>query len=135
MESQKVQIRNVILREFKKGNSANATAEKICRVYGEGLITDRAVRNCFVKFRSGDVILKYEPRAGHPSNFDDNLLKAVLEQNLRRSTRCIVERLNTSQSTFIRHQEKLGNRQSKKCYPSSRQCETTYSKGDVRKNS
>ncbi|GFQ77765.1 hypothetical protein TNCT_620141 [Trichonephila clavata] len=41
--------------ELKQGNSAKAIAEKISRVYGEGLITDRAVRNWFVKFRSGDM--------------------------------------------------------------------------------
>ncbi|GFY54691.1 histone-lysine N-methyltransferase SETMAR [Trichonephila inaurata madagascariensis] len=48
--------------------------------------------------------LKEEPRARRPSDFNDNLLKAVLEQNLRQS----VERYNTCQSTVIRHLEKLG---------------------------
>ncbi|GFY56090.1 histone-lysine N-methyltransferase SETMAR [Trichonephila inaurata madagascariensis] len=52
--------------------------------------------------------LKNEPRAGLPSDFNDNILKAVLEQNPRQSTKCIAERLNTSQSTVIRHLEKLG---------------------------
>ncbi|XP_054004805.1 histone-lysine N-methyltransferase SETMAR-like [Hylaeus anthracinus] len=48
-----------------------------------------------------------EPRAGRPSDFDDNLLKAILEQNPRQSTRGIAERLDTSQSTVNRHLEKL----------------------------
>lgn len=60
------------------------------------------------KFRSGDTTLKDEPRVGHPSDFDDNLLKAILEQNPRQSTRGIAERLNTSQSTVNRHLQKLG---------------------------
>ncbi|KAG5333135.1 SETMR methyltransferase, partial [Acromyrmex heyeri] len=58
MESEKVHIRHVMLWEFKQGNSAKGTAEKICSVYGEGLISDRAVRNWFAKFRSGDTTLK-----------------------------------------------------------------------------
>ncbi|GFQ82153.1 histone-lysine N-methyltransferase SETMAR [Trichonephila clavata] len=51
--------------------------------------------------------LKDEPRTGRPFDFDDNLLKAVLEQNPRQSKRCLAERLITSQSTVIRHLEKL----------------------------
>ena len=108
MESEKVHIRRVMLWKFNQGNSAKATAEKICSVYGEGLISDRAVRNWFAKFRSGDTSLKDEPRVGRSSNLDDNLLKTTLEQNPRRSTRDIAGRLNTSQSTVCRHLEKLG---------------------------
>ncbi|GFU68867.1 histone-lysine N-methyltransferase SETMAR [Trichonephila clavipes] len=51
--------------------------------------------------------LKNEPWAGRPTDFDD-ILKTVLEKNPHQSTRCIAERLNTSQSTIIRHLEKLG---------------------------
>ncbi|XP_043510306.1 histone-lysine N-methyltransferase SETMAR-like isoform X2 [Frieseomelitta varia] len=80
----------------------------MCSVYGEGLISDRAVKNWFAKFRSGDTILKDEPRAGRPSDLDDNLLKAILEQNLRQSTIDIAGRLNTSQSTVCLYLEKLG---------------------------
>ncbi|OAD62648.1 Histone-lysine N-methyltransferase SETMAR [Eufriesea mexicana] len=87
MESQKVHIRHVMLWKFKQANSAKATTEKICSVYGERLITYRAIRNWFVKFHSGDTISKDELRAGCPSDFDDNLLKAILEQNPRQSIR------------------------------------------------
>ncbi|KAG5348093.1 SETMR methyltransferase, partial [Acromyrmex charruanus] len=108
MENEKVHIRHVMLWEFKQGNSAKGTAEKICSVYGEDLISDRTVRHWFAKFRSGDTTLKDGPRAGRPSDLDDNLLKAMLEQNSRQSTRDIAGRSNTSQSTVCRHLEKLG---------------------------
>ncbi|KAL6438745.1 hypothetical protein ACFW04_004619 [Cataglyphis niger] len=54
MESEKMHIRHVMLWKFKQGNSAKATAEKIC-----------------------NTTLKDELRAGHPSDFDDNLLKKL----------------------------------------------------------
>ena len=75
MENQKVHLCYIMLLEFKQGNSAAATAQKICRMYDEGVMTDRAVRNWFVKFRSEDVTLKEEARDGHPSDFDDDILK------------------------------------------------------------
>lgn len=51
------------------GDNVKATAEKICSVYCERVltITVRAAGNWFVKFC--------------PSEFDDNLLMAILEQN------------------------------------------------------
>ncbi|GFR20426.1 histone-lysine N-methyltransferase SETMAR [Trichonephila clavata] len=95
MESHEVHIRHAMFWEFKQDNGAKATSEKICRVHGEGLITDRAVRKWFVKFCSGDMTLIDKPRAGCAFDFDDNLLKAVLEQNPCESIRCIAEKLNT----------------------------------------
>jgi hypothetical protein len=45
------------------------------------VITDRAVRNWFAEFRSGDMTLKDKPReVGQPSNFDSNIFKSLLEQ-------------------------------------------------------
>ena len=55
------------------------TADKICCVYGEGTITDRAERNWFVKFSSGDTSLKDEPRPGRSSDFDGEALKSLME--------------------------------------------------------
>lgn len=43
-----------------------------------------------------------------PSDPDDKILKRILKQNLRQSTRDIVKRLNTSQSTVYRYLKKLG---------------------------
>ena len=47
MEGLKVHIRHAMLWEFKHWNNDTETAEKICSVYGEGTITDRAV--CMVR--------------------------------------------------------------------------------------
>lgn len=108
MEGLKMHLRHIMLYEFKRGNNAMATAKKICSVYGQGVITDRQVRNWFVKFRSGETSLKDEPRPGRSSGFDDEALKSLVESNPRQSTRELAKTLNTSQSTVRRHLEKIG---------------------------
>ena len=111
MEGLKVHICYVMLWEFKQGNNATETAENICSicsVYGDGTITDRAVRNWFVKFRSGDTSLKDEPRQGRSSDFDAETLKALVECNARQSTQKLADKLNTLKSIICRHLKKMG---------------------------
>lgn len=89
-----MRIRYLMFCEFKQDNCTNSG--KLYSVYAKGLITDRAVRNCFLRFSSGDTTLKDESRVERLSEY---LLKAILEQKPRQSTRGITERLNISQST------------------------------------
>ncbi|XP_023237751.1 histone-lysine N-methyltransferase SETMAR-like [Centruroides sculpturatus] len=108
MEHLKVHVRHIMLWEFKLGKNATETAKKICNVYGSGVISDRVVRKWFTKFRSGDFSLKDDERPGRSSDFDDDVLKALIEQNPRQTTRELAEKLHTSQSTINRHLQKLG---------------------------
>ena len=77
-------------------------------MYGEGTITDWAVRNWFVKFRSGDKSLKDELRPGRLSDFNAEALKSLVECNACQSTWELADKLNTSQSAICRHLEKMG---------------------------
>ena len=97
-----------MLREFKQGHNAAETAEKICSVYSEGVITDRTMRNCFVKFCSGNMTLQDEPHAGRTSDIDDEELRQLIESGTHQSTRELAQKLNTSQPTICRHLEALG---------------------------
>ena len=90
--------------EFKQGNNAMETAEKICSVYGEGTITDRAVQNWFVKFCSGDTSLT----PGRSLDFNAEALKSLVECNAHQSTRELADKLNTSQSAIGHQLEKWG---------------------------
>ena len=71
--------------DFKQDNNAKTTFDKMCSVFGEGPISDLTVRKWFVKFRSGNMTLNGELGVGHPSEFDDNFLKATMEQNPRQA--------------------------------------------------
>ena len=101
-------IRHVMLWDLKQGKNATETAEKICSVYGEGTITDRAVQNWFVKFRFGDTSLKDEPRPGRSSEFDAEAFNSLVDCNARQSTLELADKLNMSRSTICRHLEKMG---------------------------
>ena len=108
MEELKVHIHQVMLWEFKQGNNATETVERICSVYGEGTTTDRAVQNWFVKFRSGDTSLKDVPRPGRTSDFNAEALKSLVECNACQSTQELADKLNMSQPTICYHLEKMG---------------------------
>ena len=106
MDELKVHIRHVILWEFKDNKNATETAEKICNVYGQDVITTRQVRNWFAKFRSGDISLKVEPKPEQSSDIDEDAFKELVESNPRKSTRELALELNTSQSTICRQLKK-----------------------------
>ena len=62
-------------------------------------------------FCSGDFDFKDAPRSGHPTEVDDDKIKAMLENN-RRSTRSttreIAKKLNISHTCVERHLKQLG---------------------------
>ena len=68
-------IRHVMPREFQQGNSTKEKTKNICGVYG--LITYREI----LIYERPNTILKDKLMTGHFSDFYDNLIKGVLEQN------------------------------------------------------
>ena len=70
MEKVKVYIQYVMLWEFKIYKNPTETVKNISCVYGQGVITDRQVRDWFTKFHSGDMSLRNEPRPGRSTNLN-----------------------------------------------------------------
>ena len=77
-------------------------------VYGEKSLTERQWQNWFARFRSGDFHLKDAPRSGHPTEVDDDKIKAMIENNRCSRTRKIAEKLNISHTCVKRHLKQLG---------------------------
>ncbi|KOX75195.1 Histone-lysine N-methyltransferase SETMAR [Melipona quadrifasciata] len=107
MESQKMHLRHVMLRCFKKGNSAKDTADEIFTVYGSGTTTIRTVRDWFKKFRAGNFELKDEDRSGRPATTHTDIIKTVLTENPRYSVREIVDATNIPKTTVHKHLIKI----------------------------
>ncbi|KOX77732.1 Histone-lysine N-methyltransferase SETMAR [Melipona quadrifasciata] len=108
MESQKMHLRHVMLRCFKKGNSAKDTVDEIFTVYGSGATTIRTVGNWFKKFRAGNFELKDEDRSGRPATTDTDIIKTVLTENPRYSVLEIVDATNIPKTTVHEHLIKIG---------------------------
>ena len=75
-----------MLREFKNDKIVTETVNRICRIYGQVVITDHQIRNWFLKFRLGDTSLIGEPRPGHWSDLNLDSLRELVEWSPRKST-------------------------------------------------
>ena len=93
------------LRKDKNGVQAQ---KKFYDVYGEKSLTERQYQNWFAPFRSGDFDLKDALRSGHPTEVDDDKIKAMIENNRRSMTREIAEKLNILHTCVERHLKQLG---------------------------
>ena len=71
-------------------------------------LTERQCQNWFVRFRFGDFFLKDASRSRRPTEIDDDKIKAMIENNQRRMTREITEKLNISHTCVERHLKQLG---------------------------
>ena len=77
-------------------------------MFGEGTVSDRACRRWYEKFETGDFDLSDKPRSGRPFLIDDDVVKAMLEQDPFPTTSEIAERLNSAQQTISDHIRKIG---------------------------
>ena len=70
-----------MLYYFKKSKNATKTQkEKICAVYGEGVVTDQMCQKHFVKFCARGFPLD-DPQSGRPIEVDSNQIETSVENN------------------------------------------------------
>uniref|UniRef100_A0A5S6QKW9 Mos1 transposase HTH domain-containing protein n=1 Tax=Trichuris muris TaxID=70415 RepID=A0A5S6QKW9_TRIMR len=100
----------VLLYEFKLGNKPADAARKINMAFGSNTVDDSTARRWFRKFRSGNESLEDSDRSGRPSAIDEDHLRAIVEEDPRRSTSEIAETLGVCKATVSHHLRQLGKR-------------------------
>ena len=101
-------LRHVLLYEYHQGINATQAAQNINALYGDGFVAERTARHWFNKFKNLNFDLDDAPRSGRPSEFDDDRLVELLEEDNHQTTRELAEQLGFSQTAIVEHLAKLG---------------------------
>lgn len=96
-------FRSIMLYEFKKGENAAQCSRNICEIFGKESTSERTCQFWYKKFRSGDFDLIDKPRSGRPLAFNDEVLKLLIDENPRITTREVAERFNVDHTTVLNH--------------------------------
>ena len=75
----KKQIRAIFLFAFKMSLKTAETARIISNVFGRGTANELTVQWWFKKFCKGEECFKDEEHSGHPSQTDNNQLRAIIK--------------------------------------------------------
>ena len=109
----KKHLRHVLLWLFDKNNEITGTvaAQKMQAVYGEDAMKEWACRKWLKRFREGEKDLddlEDLPRSDRPSEFEDDSLKRLIEEDPKVTIRELASRLNSSVGTVQRHLHAIG---------------------------
>jgi len=108
MTADKAHIRHCMLYEFNLKKNATKATETICSAYGENALNVRTCQMWFARFKAGDFDLNDKEHTGRPLEADDELLKELLDQDPRRSSRELALEMSVSQTTVLNRLHALG---------------------------
>lgn len=106
-------LRHVLLWHFNKDNDVkgDVLVEEIQKVYGKDSIKRAAVFKWLKRFKEGNKDLddlEDEPRSGRPSNFDEDMLQRLVEEDPKITIRELSAILKKSVSTVHSYLHSLG---------------------------
>ena len=86
-------LRVLLLHQFRLGHKATEASRNICSTMGKNILSIRTVQHWFNRFKSGNFKLNDSRYSGRPVEVDADVLKQLIEEDLRLTTCCLAERL------------------------------------------
>ena len=101
------ELRVLLFHEFRLDRKAKEAARNICSTIGQGIFLIRTAQHYFNRFKSGNFELNDSRHSGRPLEVDVEVLKQLIEEGVRLTTRCLAERLGCSRTTVETHLKEL----------------------------
>ena len=99
MKLSRRELRLLLLHEFRLGRKATEATSNTCGTMGKAVLTIRTAQHWFHRFKNGNFEFDDLPHSGRLLQVDMDLLKELIEQDPRLTTRCLAERLGCSHIT------------------------------------
>ena len=102
------ELRVLLLHEFRLGRKATGEARNICSMMSEDTLSIRTAQHWFNRFKSGNFELNDSRHSGRPLETDVDVLKQLIEEDPRLTTRSLAERLGCSHTIVETRLSELG---------------------------
>ncbi|CAK9820084.1 Mariner Mos1 transposase [Anthophora quadrimaculata] len=107
-EPDKRHLREVLIFCFNCKKTAAEACRMLVAAYGDCAPSDKTCREWFRRFKNGDFTVVDKQRSGRPQVFEDEDLKALVDEDPCETQKQIAEALNCSQSVISDHLRALG---------------------------
>ncbi len=108
MKISRRELRVRLLHEFRLSRKATEATSNICGTMGKDALSIHTSQHWFNRFKSGNFELDDLPHSERPLEMDIDVLKPLIEEDPRLTTRCLAERHGCSHTTVKRHLVELG---------------------------
>jgi transposase len=108
MKISRRELRVLLLHGFRFNRKATEATSNICGTMGKDVISIRTAQHWFNRFKNSNFELDDLPRSGRPLEVDTDVLKQLIEEDPRLTTRCLAERPGCSHTAVEKHLSELG---------------------------
>jgi transposase len=103
IEISRRELRVLLLHEFRLGRKATESTSNMRGTMGKDALSIRTAQHWLNRFKHGNFELNELPHSERPLQVDMDVLKQLIEEDPRLTTRCLTERLGCSHTTMETH--------------------------------